>query len=215
MAETNSLLDRLEEEFRGVEEKIKQHQTAKVQEFEGRQQRLEKFAAVCDDLNAVWKPRLEALAQKFKDRVQVTPVVGKSTRSATFKFQSPLARFYLTFMAMTDEDVRKLVLDYTLDILPILMNFERHSQLELPLDAVDPAAVGQWMDDRIIDAVRTYLQLHQNANYLKGHLVTDPVANVQFPEYAAAAKLVVNGKTYHFIGEETRDEFAKKNKVAP
>lgn len=214
MADANSLLDRLEAEFRSIEEKVRQHQAAKMHEFEGRQERREKFSAVCDELTAVWKPRLEALAQKFKDRVQVTPSIGRTSRSATFRFQSPLARFYLTFTAMTDEDVRNLILDYTLDILPILMNFEKNSQLEMPLDAVDPAVVGRWMDDRIIDAVRTYLSLHQNANYLKGHLVTDPIANVEFPKYAAAATLETGGKTYYFIGEETRDEFAKKHNIA-
>jgi YHS domain-containing protein len=213
MPETTELLDRLDAEFRGVEEKIKQYQAAKVKEFEGRQQRLEQFSALCEKLNAVWKPRLDALAQKFKDRVQVTPTIGKASRSATFRFQSPLARFYLTFTALTDEDVRHLVLDCTLDILPILMNYEKNCQLELPLGDVDPAVVGKWMDDRIVDAVRNYLALHQNANYLKGHLVRDPIANVEFPKYAAAATLEHKGQTYYFIGEETRDEFAKKNKV--
>lgn len=213
MAETASLLDRLAAEFRGMEDHVRQQQADRVQEYEGRQQRLETFASVCDQLSAVWKPRLEALAEKFQDRVQVTPVVGRTSRSATLKFQSPLARFYLTFMALTDEDVRHLVLDYSLDILPILMKYERHSQIEMPLDRVDPVVVGQWMDDRIIDAVRTYLQLHQNANYLKGHLVTDPIANVEFPRYAAAATLEFKGKTYYFIGEETRDEFARKNSL--
>ena len=60
MPETTELLDRLDAEFRGVEEKIKQYQATKVKEFEGRQQRLEQFSAQCEKLNAVWKPRLDA-----------------------------------------------------------------------------------------------------------------------------------------------------------
>jgi YHS domain-containing protein len=132
----------------------------------------------------------------------------------TYRFASPLAQFDLTLSAMTDADVRNLVLDYSLDILPILMNFERHRQLELPLDDVDPAVVERWLDDRLVEAVRTYLQLHQNANYLKGHLVTDPVAKVEFPKYAAGATLDWKGKTYYFVGEESRNEFAKENQIA-
>ena len=103
--------------------------------------------------------------------------------------------------AMTDEDVRHLVLDSSLDVLPILMTFERHRRLELPLDNVDPEVVGQWIDDRILEVVRTYLQMHQNAYYLKGHLVTDPIANVQFPKYAAGATLERNGKTIYFMSD--------------
>jgi YHS domain-containing protein len=214
MSETSTLLERIDAEFRTVEDNIKQYQATKVQEFEGRQRRLDQFDAVCDRLREVWRPRLEAFAEKFRDRVQVTPSITKSRRSVCFQFKSPLAMFEFTLRAMTDEDVRHLVLDATLDILPILMKFEKNQQLELPLDRIDPEVVGRWIDDRILDAVRTYLQLHQNSYYLKGHLVTDPVANVEFPKYAAGATLEWKGKTYYFVGEETRDEFAKKNKIS-
>ena len=133
MSETSALLDRIDAEFRGVDAKIKQFQAEKAQEFEGRQQRLEQFVALCDRLRAVWAPRLEAFAARFKDRIEATPVVKKSRRSVTYRFASPLAQIDMTLSAMTDADVRHLVLDYTLDILPILMNFEKHRQLEVPL----------------------------------------------------------------------------------
>lgn len=214
MSDTNALLDRLDSEFRGAEERIQKYQAEKVKEFEGRQERLEQFVGLCNRLSEVWKPRLESLAAKFKDRIQVAPHVSTNRRAATFVFQSPLARFNLTFSAMTDEDVRHLVLDYSLDVLPILMNFEKSAQLVLPFDNVDPAVVGSWIDDRIIDAVRVYFEMHRNANYLKGHLVRDPIANIEFPRFAAAATLDWNGKTYYFIGAETRAEFAKKNNLA-
>jgi YHS domain-containing protein len=135
-------------------------------------------------------------------------------REATFEFDSSLAQILLRFTASTDEEVRKLVLDYRLEILPILMKFEPHQQFEQPLEAVDVEAVGRWIDDRIVDFVRTYLSLHQNEYYLKDHMVADPIANVQFPKFAAAAKLEWQGKTYYFIAEKTRAEFAKKNGIA-
>lgn len=214
MSDTNDLMSRLDAEFRGVEQQIKQQQVATQQDYAGRQQRLDQFAALCDKLGHVWRPRLEGLAERFREKVKISPSLSKSRRAATINFQSPLARFDLTFSAMTDDDVRHLVLDSTLEILPILMKFEKNRQLELPLDAVDPNVVGKWIDDQIVYAVQTYLKLHQNANYLKGHLVSDPVANIEFPKYAAAATLDWNGKTYYFIGDETRDEFAKKNKIS-
>jgi YHS domain-containing protein len=214
MSDTSELLDRIDAEFRGVEQRIKQDQAAKVKEYEGRQSRLEQFAEACDRLRDVWRPRLEAFAEKFRDRVEATPSITSSRRSVSYRFQSPLAMFDFTLRAMTDEDVRHLVLDSTLDIQPILMKFDKYQQLELPLDDVDPEVVARWIDDRILDAVRTYLQLHQNAYYLKGHLVRDPIANVEFPKYAAGATLEWKGKTHYFVGEETRDEFARQNKVS-
>jgi YHS domain-containing protein len=41
-------------------------------------------------------------------------------------------------------------------------------------------------------------------------MVEDPVANVRFPKYAAGATLEVQGKTYYFIDETTRQEFQKR-----
>jgi YHS domain-containing protein len=213
MSDTTELLSRIDAEFRGAEESIKKFQAEKAREFEDRQQRLDRFAAVCDRLQEVWRPRLEALSQRFKDKIEVVPSLLKSRRSAAVKFHSRLATFNLTLTAMTDADVRNLVLDYTLDILPILMKFEKNRQLELPLDAVDPQAVGRWIDDRIVEAVQVYLQLHQNSYYLKGHMVRDPIADIEFPKYAAAATLERNGSTYYFISEDSRDAFKRENHI--
>jgi YHS domain-containing protein len=109
--------------------------------------------------------------------------------------------------ASTDHDVCKLVLDYNLEILPSLMKFDSHQQAEWPLDAIDRQAIANWVDDRLVDFVKAYLALHENEYYLKDHMVEDPIAGVRFPRFAAAATLERDGKTYYFIGEETRHEF--------
>lgn len=202
-----NLLSRIDAELNTVQQRIKQLQENTVAEYRGRQERLEQFAQVCEQLRDVWRPRLEALAQRFGDKVSVKPDVKPELRTATFRFQSQLAQIVLKLSAATDSDVRSLVLSYNLEILPILMRFDAHSVLEMPLDCVDPAAVAQWTDDRIIDFVRTYVALHENEYYLKDYMVEDPIAGVRFPKYAAAATSEVNGKTYYFISEETRVEF--------
>lgn len=213
MNEINVLIDRIEAEFREAQAQVQAFQAATVEEFEAREVRLEQFAKVCERLSEVWKPKLEAFAARLKQHAKLTPSITKTRRAATFEFQSPLARFDLTFAASTDDDVRKLVLDYNLNIVPVLMKYQRHQQFEIPLTEVDAVAVGQWLDDRIVEAVRTYLKLHQDANYLKGHLVRDPIANVEFPKYAAAATLEWKGSTYYFVGEQTRDLFIKQNQI--
>jgi YHS domain-containing protein len=38
-------------------------------------------------------------------------------------------------------------------------------------------------------------------------MVSDPVAGVRFPKFAAASSLEWGGRTYYFIGDETRREF--------
>lgn len=212
-SELDELLSRIDAEFHGVEEKIRQYREEQAREFEDRQRRLEQFAAICERLKDVWRPRFEAFAQRFQDRIEVTPSITKSQRSATVRFRSNLAKFELTLTAMTDVDVRHLVLDSTLDVIPVLMSFEKNRQLELPLDEVDPEVVGKWIDDCLVEAVKVYLQVHQNAFYLKGHLVHDPIANIDFPRYAAGATLDWKGATHYFISEESRDAFKAENQI--
>lgn len=213
MTDINTLSERIDAEFSAVEQKVKKFRTQQVEEYKGRQKRLQQLAGVFGEMQAIWRPRLETLIQKFGDRVKVTPRFVPSTREATFNFQSRLAKVQLRFSASTDIDVRKLVLSCDLEIIPVLMRFEPHAEIEFPLDAVDKAAVSRWVEDRIVDFVRTYLSLEQNDMYLKDAMVEDPVAHVRFPNVAAAATLDWKGQKFYFIGEETRQEFARQNQI--
>jgi YHS domain-containing protein len=205
----DELVRRIDAEFGSVDDRIKKFQTDRVKSYQERQQRFDKFGQLCDRLRSVWAPRLEALAKRFSDRVQVTPTVEPTRREARFEFKSNLAQIRLKFSVTTDQDVTQVFFNYDVDILPILMQFESHTELAMPLDAVDEQLVANWIDDRIIQFVRTYLSLHENQFYLKDHLVEDPIAHCKFPRYAAAATVERQGKTHYFISEQTKQEFEK------
>jgi hypothetical protein len=128
-------------------------------------------------------------------------------------FESRLAHVRLKFSASTDRDVRMVILSYDLEIIPVLMRFKPHDEMEFPLNAVDKEAVGKWIDDRIVDFVQTYFAMGENEIYLKDSMVEDPIAHVSFPRHAAAAAVEWQGKKFYFIGDETRREFAKQNKL--
>ena len=202
-----TLLNRIDAEFSALDAKIKRAQGEAQQGHHDRQTRLATFEKELETLPEVWKPRLEALVKRFGDRAKVAPRVDPSNRAVTMDFQSELARIKLRLSAATDQEVRNLILNYDLEILPTLMQFDSHQQAQWPLDAIDRKAIGQWVDDRIVSFVKTYLSLHENEYYLKEHMVQDPVAGVRFPKFAAAATGQWGGKTYYFIGDETRREF--------
>jgi hypothetical protein len=210
MSAINDLAERIDAEFNSAFERVEQLRSKKVEEFQGRQQRLAELDKTLDELRDVWRPRLEALAKKFGERVKVEPVVEPSRRSARFKFKSELASIDLRFAVMPDAEARNVVFTYDLEILPILMKFDAHDSIEFPLEAVDKAVLAKWFDDRIVEFVRTYLTMHENQYYLKGHLVEDPIARIQFPKYAAGATLEEGGKTTYFIDETTLREFRQK-----
>jgi YHS domain-containing protein len=210
MANVSNLQQRIRAEFAASQNKLKQFQEQQIEANVAREQRLEQLEQKFDQLREVWRPRLEALAEEFGERTEVKPTVTPGRRQAAFSFKSPLARIELRFSATADTDVRNLILSYDLDILPILMRFERHAEIECPLDQIDVDVIGQWFDDRIVEFVKTYLSLHENEYYLKGHMVEDPVASVRFPDFAAGATREADGKTYYFISEETAEEFDKQ-----
>jgi YHS domain-containing protein len=215
MPDINSLASRIDAEFTAVEQKAKQFQTEQVEEYEQRQKRMEQLGKVFDELRDIWKPRLDFFIKKFGDRVQATTRVVPSTREVTLNFQSSLARVRLKFGAFTDRDVRKLILSYDLEIIPMLMRFKQHDEVEFPLDAVDKEAVAKWIDDRIVEFVQTYFSMGENEIYLKDQMVEDPIAHVRFPKMAAATTLEWQGQKFYFIGEETRREFEKHQGIGP
>ena len=138
MVTASSLTERIDAEFSAADKHLEQFRKQQVQEYQDRQKRLERFEqTTLDELRTIWESRLDVLARKFGQRMDVHPTVEPGRRSVTLEFQSSLARIQLRFSAAPDAEVRKLVVCYDVDILPILMKFDSHDELELPLDAIN------------------------------------------------------------------------------
>jgi YHS domain-containing protein len=214
MSTVESLMTRLQSEIDASKGRMEKARTETVQKGKERDARLAQFAQVCERLRGIWKPRIEAFAAKFGEKVQVKPTVTPAQRDVRMTFVSDLASVNLRLTACTDVDVKNLVMDYQLDIIPILMDYEKSSKAEFPLDKVDDAAVGKWIDDRLVAFVRTYLSMHENEWYLKATMVDDPIAKVRFPKHAAAGSLERGGKTIYFVSPETMKTFEQQNPEA-
>ncbi|MBL9161652.1 MAG: hypothetical protein JNL18_02800 [Planctomycetaceae bacterium] len=207
MATVEELAVRIRGKLAEGEQQIKQFQSQKVEEHHARREREQQLEQWLDSLREVWRPRLEALSREFGDRLKVTPNVTPGRREALFEATSPLASIKLKFTASANADVTELVLTYDLDILPILMKFERHAEIAFPLDKVNESQLTEWIDDRIITFVQTYLEMHSNQYYLQDHMVEDPIAHVRFPKFAAGATRQRGKETLYFISESTAAEF--------
>jgi YHS domain-containing protein len=211
MSDTSQLASRIDTQIANAQQKIEAFQKSAEQEYLAREQRYQQqYLPAVARLVELIKPRLQVLADKFKDKVHVNPIVTAHQRQVTYRFDARVARIELLFRVSHDADVRNLVFDQDLEVLPILMKFDKHSQLTVPLDKIDDAKVLQWVDDRIVAFVQTFLEIHQNRYYQKDILVTDPVAGVEMPKFAAKCSLESGGKTYFFVSEETRREFESK-----
>ncbi len=210
METTQELSERIDAALSSMDEKHKQFQELETRKYKEWKQRLANLGTAFDSLRPLVETRLELLIKKFGDRLTVTPTVTHSTRELALEFHSNLARIRLRFQGTTDHDIRKLILNYDLEIVPILMQFDSHSALEMPLDAIDCEAAGRWADERIMSFVQTYVALHENQYYLHDQMVVDPVSKTTFPKLAAGAKLERGGRTYYFVSETTRREFEKE-----
>ncbi|MFO0864816.1 MAG: hypothetical protein U0744_09220 [Gemmataceae bacterium] len=213
MSETKTLENRIDAEFMAVAEKAKKYQDEQLEAHKGRQKRLEQLGKDFSLLQTVWKPRLEILMKKFGERVKATPKILPSTREGIFDFTSNCARIRLKLSAYTDAQIENVILSYDLEIIPVLMNFLKHSDLTFPLGKVDTAAAAKWIDDRLVDFVQAYLSIGETAAYVKETMVEDPIAHIQFPSIVAATSLDWKGTKYWFISEETKAEFCAQNKV--
>ncbi len=209
MADMTSFVKRIEEQAAQARARVEQVQADAQQAYEGRKQRYQTFLKVLEDLRGVAAPRLEKLREYCK--FDATPKESADGRSVALNFQTPVAKVRLRLWATHDTDVRNLLLGYDLEILPIFIKFNPHSELQIPLDKVDRATVESWLDDRLVEFAQTYVTIHLTDQYHKDHMVTDPVANVRFPKPFAHSKLEQGDKTYYFISEQTRRDFEKRS----
>lgn len=207
MEGTEQLAAQIDAAFTSMEAKRKHFQEVETHKYDEWKQRLARLGVEFDTLRDVFQPRLELLIRKFGDRMTATPKLTQSTREILLEFRSEVARIRLRFQGTTDHDIRKLILNYDLEIIPILMQFDSHSTLEMPLDAIDYEAAVCWADERILSFVQTYTAMHENPYYLRDQLVTDPVSGTTFPKLAAGATLERDGHTYYFVSDKTRREF--------
>lgn len=200
------LLGRIDAEFHLFRNRLRALRKPNGANHRDRLERLSLFERACELLREIWEPRLEAVKDRLAQRLKITVLTHSGRRQAGLAFTSTRARIKMTFTAMTDTDVRGLDLEYALDVLPSFMSFPGRDRFEQRFESLDARALEKWIDNRIVEFVRTYLSLYENEYYFSGHIVEDPVAHVRFPKCAAASTLEHQGETLYFIANETRDE---------
>ena len=130
------------------------------------------------------------------------------TLSVPYSEECP-ANVVLSFRVGHDGPIENAIINYGLEILPIYVEFESRAKLLVPIDNPSDEAIAAWLDDRLVEFTRTYLELYFTDQYQKQSLETDPVMNIRFPRAFAAGKREYRGRTYHFYTKESLQEFEK------
>jgi len=212
MERVDDFSTRLDAAFALLPEGIEQRRSAIDREYQERQQRFaEDFMPAVAKVREIWQPRSDALVARFKDIIHVQADVRDDYAKIVFSFDSTLARVTLTFDFSHDREVQNMILNYELEILPILMKFDHHSTLKLPLAAFDEPAVTEWLESRMLSFIHSFVELNENQYYLSDQMVEDPVARIRMSKMVAREQLDCEGRRYYFISAETRREFEKQH----
>ena len=205
MAEISQLSQRIDAELAAARERIAQFRSDAQRAHAQREERYQKFVELIPKIRDIAAARLDKLAEKFKFAAK--PSNRADGRGVELNFQTDLAHVRLTLDATHDEEVRNLVLDYDLEILPVFIKFTPHDRMETPVETPDMESVARWFDDRLVDFVKTYISIEFTEQYQRDHMVMDPVSKIRFPKAFAKCSLDRDGKTYFFVSDETRAQF--------
>ena len=159
---------------------------------------------------AVVYPRMEELSRHFENAklLQLDPehdfnVVCEFSHTSRYPAKVTLDIALLPLESFSTVDVH-----YGLNILPMLVEYQRSDEKKFSLDAEDE--IGNWVEERLLGFLETYLQLQVHPLYQKDNLVSDPVCNMQFPVDEAAGSVNLHGRTFYFCSKACQDAFSKE-----
>jgi YHS domain-containing protein len=209
-----SLLDQeLREKKATAQERAQLHQRHMRERMDEIDRYYEDFARVADRVaERHIRPRMELLATYF-DNAEPIPGGDQAHRHhCRYRFRHT-ERFPATgtldLAVCPDADSKKIMVLYSLEILPLLFRFEGGDRIEFPLDGVDEPRLVAWLGEKIGLAFDALLRVEEAEPYQRENTVTDPVCGMQINKAWATAQAEYRGETYYFCVEECREKFTR------
>jgi YHS domain-containing protein len=110
-----------------------------------------------------------------------------------------------------EHDVRfeKLIVHTGTRIMPVFVRFNEQDNLPLPLDEVDDGKVADWIEERLLEFLDTYMRIDASEEDPAGEAATDPVCGMQIVRAEAAATDSYYGHPYCFCSNDCLLKFQK------
>jgi len=194
--------ERIDAELAAAESRLGRIRLEAAADYENLAERYRQFVGITEKLLS--DPRagyLKKLAERF-DNAELTRTQTRSgfLGELRFRYTANFPASVTLSLALThDSTVRNVFVTYDVEILPIFMNYERHDEISFPVDGFDFDKAFAWVDDKIVQFVRTYMELQFAEQYQKENLVTDPVVSVRFSKIHAHSQETYRGTTFHFL----------------
>lgn len=210
MSDLKSLERQIQQRLKSVEEKERSQQIQLQSKMDVIDKRHTKFNQLADELmEAIIDSRMEKLASFFENAVLLKQSeAGAHCRVCRFDHSSRYpATVKLALSIAHDEEIENLLLVYNLEILPIFLKFEGHDQAVFSLDDSNHERIADWVTEKILSFLDTYLRLEQTDQYWQSSLVTDPVCGMRFRRSIASAESEYAGHTYFFCTQGCHEKF--------
>jgi YHS domain-containing protein len=187
---------------------LQNHLQQRMAEAAARHQR---YTALADRLmQEVIRPRMEKLKTLFDNAKMSEGRCSRHTCCCQFDHTVRFpATAYLEIGITRDGEIKTVVLQSQIEILPIFFAVEGRDELTMLLDEVDDEKVAAWVDAKILYFVETYLRLETSDQHQQENIVTDPVCGMRVNKAFAPAQMTYRGETYYFCIRDCRARFAE------
>jgi len=202
--------ERIDAELAAAEDRLSTIRGKATADYENLADRYQRFVEITEKLLS--DPRagyLNKLAERF-DNAELTRTETRIgfIGELRFRYTANFPASVTLSLALThDSTVRNVYVSYDVEILPIFMNYERHDEISFPVDDFEYDQAFAWVDDKIVQFVRSYMELQFAEQYQKENLVTDPVVGVRFSKIHAHGRETYRGTTFFFLTEDSHTLF--------
>lgn len=170
------------------------------------------FTKKADEImGAVITPRMERLVSYFENAS--ISLADSNGVHCIYRFETRPrfpASITLGFSVSHDADIENCTVAYSLQILPVFLEYDSKDSVSFPLDTVDETQLAGWVEQRLLSFLDTYFQLEHIEQYQKQNLVSDPVCGVQVNKAFAPAEALHGSQSFFFCSEDCRARFVSE-----
>ncbi|MCA9667061.1 MAG: YHS domain-containing protein [Myxococcales bacterium] len=197
----------IEARLSAVAERNTRRRQATEAEMAHRRARLAAFANAAAPLRQHIDRRLRTLASYFENATLLDDAEG-ATSVCRFEHTPRFpATAKLSLSLAYDAASEEVTLAYDFEILPVLIEYQRHDQLFSPLEQLDVERATRWVEQKLVECLDTYMQLETSPRYHRGDLAVDPVCGMQIRKADAALHIELGGNTIYFCAKACYEQF--------
>jgi YHS domain-containing protein len=213
METINSLADRILNRFEQhkLELADKQQQLdSNMKELLEQRERLDAIAK--SKIKTIILPRMEELTKHFDNsKIEVLHTDSDYNCLCVFDHTPRFPATVKLLIALLPGKDEHFTARYNLNIFPVLMEFNGNSEEIFPLDC-DEKLLANWVEDRILEFIDTYLRLETHPFYQKDNTVLDIVCGMRISSTSATSTVEKDDRTFYFCSEHCKEAFIKGNK---